>query len=265
MQPVIGITMCLDHKDRITRGVEYNYVRREYSQALKRAGAQPIFLDPSIDPMVAARLCDGIVISGGEDMDPALYGQDRQSARNEEPRTRTDWERRLIAACDEWEVSVLGVCYGEQLLNVHYGGTLYQDIANDFGSSLGHGSSVAPVQHTVTLEKDFLGYIRGQKVTVTARHHQAIDRVADGFDVVARADDGCIEAISGNGHYGIQWHAESDKSGEIIYGGFVDLCMARKRAVTNRRRITRPRILTEFFSLITPRKKILENDNIDIS
>lgn len=254
MQPVIGITMCLDHSDRITRGVEYNYVRREYSQALNRAGAQPIFLDPSIDPMVAAQLCDGVVISGGEDMDPALYGQSKRGTRNEESRTRTDWERQLIAACDEWEVPILGICYGEQLLNVHYGGTLYQDIADDYGSNLGHGSSATPAQHTVTFEKDFLGYVRGQKVTVTARHHQAIDRVAQDLDVVARADDGCIEAIMGNGHLGIQWHAESDSSGEMIYGGFVELCAAKKHTATSRRRIVRPRILTEFFSLITLRK-----------
>lgn len=246
--------MCLDHNDRITRGVKYNYVRREYSQALKRAGAQPLFLDPSIDPMIAAQLCDGIVISGGEDMDPALYGQDKRGTRIEEPRTRTDWECQLIAACDEWEVPILGVCYGEQLLNVHHGGTLYQDIAEDYGSSFDHGSSAAPAQHTVTFEKDFLGYVHGQRVTVTARHHQAIDRVADGFDVVARADDGCVEAIMGNGHHGIQWHAESDASGEIIYGGFVELCAAKKRAATSRRRIMRPRILTEFFSLIASRK-----------
>lgn len=254
MQPVIGVTMCLDRDNRITQDVEYNYVRREYGDVLRRAGAQPIFLDATIDPLVAAKLCDGIVISGGEDMDPALYGQERRGSRAEEPRTRTDWERQLIAACDEWEVPILGVCYGEQLLNVHYGGTLYQDISEDFGSSLGHGSSAAPVQHTVTFEEDFLGYIQGQQATVTARHHQAVDQLAPGFRVAARADDGCVEAISGNGHHGIQWHAESDVSGNVIYGQFVEHCHTKKRAIVARRRIVRPRILADFFSLIVSHK-----------
>lgn len=254
MQPIIGVTMCLDQDTHPTQGVEYNRVRREYGQALHRAGAQPIFLDATIEPLVAAELCDGIVISGGEDMDPTLYGQEKRGDRAEEPRTRTDWERQLIAACDEWEVPILGVCYGEQLLNVHYGGTLYQDIAEDFGSTLSHGSKMAPVQHAVTFERDFLGYARGKQVAVAGRHHQAVDQLAPSFRVMARSEDGSIEAIRGKGHYGIQWHAEVDASGDTIYGEFVRICTVKKRAAATRRRVLYPRILTGFFSLITSHK-----------
>lgn len=254
MQPVIGVTMCLDQDSHPTQGVEYNRVRREYGQMLHRVGAQPIFLDATIDPLVAARLCDGVVISGGQDIDPTMYGQEKRSDRAHEPRERTNWERRLIAACDEWEVPILGVCYGQQLLNVHYGGTLYQDIAEDYGSALDHGSSTAPVQHRVTFEDNFLGYSKGQQVAGTGRHHQAVDRLAPGFQVAARAEDGNIEAICGNGHYGIQWHAEVDASGDVIYGEFVRVCNIKKQAKATVRRALRPRILADFFSLVVSRK-----------
>lgn len=254
MQSIIGVTMCLDQDTHPTKGVEYNRVRREYGLMLRRVGAQPIFLDAMIDPLVAAQLCDGIVISGGQDIDPATYGQEKRNDRENEPRERTSWERQLIVACDEWEVPILGVCYGQQLLNVHYGGTLYQDIAKDYGSTLNHGSSIAPVQHAVTFEKDFLGYEQGQQAVGTGRHHQAIDQLAPGFQVTARAEDGSIEAIRGNGHYGIQWHAEVDASGDMIYGEFLRRCTLKKRAIATRRRALRPRILADFFSLVVSRK-----------
>lgn len=250
---IIGVTMCIDSNDRITRGVAYNYVRREYGEAVRRMGAQPLFIDASIDPMVAAQLCDGVVISGGEDLDPTLYGQEKRDPRIEEPRIRTDWERRLIAACDEWGKPILGVCYGMQLLNVHYGGTLHQDIERDYGSSQSHGSQAAPVCHAISFERRLFGVSAGEAVSVTARHHQAVDRLGEGMLVAARAEDGVIEAIVGNGHVGVQWHPESDESAEWIYKGFVAQCARRRRSAMVLRRSLRPRVLTDFFSLISRR------------
>jgi putative glutamine amidotransferase len=234
MQPIIGITMCFDDSDLIKPGVAYNYIRREYGIALQKAGAQPLFLDPTIDPMIAAKLCDGIVISGGEDIDPTLYNQSVTGTKQQEPRARTDWERQLIDACDEWNRPILGICYGEQLLNVHYGGTLYQDIANDLGSALNHGTSTAAAYHEVVFEQDFLGYQKGDRTVVAARHHQVVDKVAPGFLVVARSSDGMIEAIAGRGHVGVQWHAESDSTADKIYNMFVHQCQARSQTIPSK-------------------------------
>lgn len=253
MQPIIGITMCYDNNDLINMGVEYNYVRREYSLAVQSAGGQPIFLDPSIDPMVAAKLCDGIVISGGEDIDTVLYHQKKVGNAQQEPRTRTDWERQLIDACDEWSRPILGICYGEQLLNVHYGGTLYQDITRQCGSSLSHGTSAEATLHTIVFEEDFLGFLNGEKVAVTARHHQAVRDLAPGFSVVARADDGVIEAITGYGHMGIQWHAESDDSAKKIYGTFVKNCMVKAKREKTLQRAIKSRVVSNFLSSLTSR------------
>ena len=244
MRPIIGITMCYDDADLINQGVEYSYIRREYGLAVQQAGGEPVFLDPSIDPLVAATLCDGVVISGGQDIDPALYGQVPQTDEPQEPRARTDWESQLIDACDEWNRPILGICYGEQLLNVHYGGTLHQDITHAHDNPLEHGSSKQAAHHTVTFLQDFASFAAGEKAIVAARHHQAVHRLAPGFSVAARADDGCIEAIIGNGHMGVQWHAESDETGEVIYGAFIQRCLNNKQPAGAIRRIAKPRILS---------------------
>lgn len=248
MQPVIGITMCFDNSDLINPGVEYNYVRREYSLAVQKAGGQPLFLDPAIDPLVAAKLCDGIVISGGEDIDPVLYDQLVAGTKQQEPRTRTDWERQLIDACDEWNRPILGICYGEQLLNVHYGGTLYQDIATDMQSEVDHGTSSAAAYHEVVFSQDFLGYRNGERTVVAARHHQAVRDIAPGFSVAARAGDGTVEAIAGRGHVGVQWHAESDDTAHKIYSEFIKNCVKRTQPSQAIHTSVKPKRISRFLS-----------------
>ncbi|HEX7483848.1 MAG TPA: gamma-glutamyl-gamma-aminobutyrate hydrolase family protein [Candidatus Saccharimonadales bacterium] len=254
MQPVIGITMCYDNNDLINKGVEYNYVRREYSEAVRAAGGQPLFLDPGIDPLVAAKLCDGVVISGGEDIDPTLYGQTQQGSADLEPRQRTNWERQLIDACDEWSRPILGICYGEQLLNVHYGGTLYQDVNDDLESHVDHGTSKQAAMHTVTFAQDFLGYSAGDKVTVASRHHQAVHKIAPDFQIIARSDDGGVEAIMGRGHVGVQWHAESDHTAPNIYGVFVAHCAQRLQPSKAPRGLIRSKTVAQLIAAISPKK-----------
>jgi putative glutamine amidotransferase len=220
-KPVIGITMRFDKSGLIRPGVHYNMIRREYSEQIQAAGGAPIFLDNTIDPHHAAELCDGIVISGGEDIHPVFYGQNKKHVGLLEPQERTEWERLLINACDRQAVRILGICYGSQLLNVHYGGTLHQDITKETGSEVDHGSSVAPALHNVVFEQNFLGFKAGDKVASASRHHQAVKDIAPGFSVIARAEDGIIEAIAGYGHFGIQWHSESDDTARLVYGSFV--------------------------------------------
>jgi putative glutamine amidotransferase len=254
MQPIIGITMSLDSTGNMYHGFSINYITRDYAQTIRRAGGQPIFLDATIDPKVAARLCDGIVISGGHDIDPALYGQVAHTLATQASRERTDWERALIDACDTLGRPVLGVCYGMQLLNVHYGGTLYQDIKDDFHSQLSHGSIKQPVVHQVAFESDFLDYQMGDTEQGTHIHHQAVAAVAPGFQVTARAQDGGIEAMAGHGHIGVQWHPELDSSGDKVYGAFIRSCLTKKQLATAKRRALRPRAVADFFSVITARK-----------
>jgi putative glutamine amidotransferase len=224
MRPIIGITLTLDRAGLVRAGTDYSYIRSEYGEQVRRAGGEPLYLDYNIDPEAAAKLCNGIIISGGEDIDPSLYGQEKTYAKNIEPIARSLWERQLIEACDKYERPILGVCYGLQLLNVHYGGTLYQDIHAEYGSDMDHGRSAAAALHEVTFDESFLGYRKGERVISASRHHQAAHRIAPGFKVAARAADGVIEAIAGRGHYGVQWHAESDDTADKIYHQFMQLC-----------------------------------------
>ncbi len=225
--PIIGITMALDLDGKIRRGTDYSFIRTEYGEQVKKAGGQPIFLEPNITPSVAAHICDGIVISGGEDIHPSTYDQGLTNAGgNLEPLMRTLWERELIDACDWAGIPILGICYGSQLLNIHYGGTLYQDLALERPGTASHGISAAAAIHPVTFAEDFLGFSKGDVVDTAHRHHQAVNVLAPDFTVIASTADGTIEAIAGRGHYGIQWHAESDGTADLIYSSFIAQCGA---------------------------------------
>ena len=223
-KPIIGITLGYDNYDMIREGIEYGYIRKEYAREVVAAGGEPIFLDENIDPATAAQLCDGIIISGGQDIEPIFYGQTVTYAGQTEPAERTAWEQKLITACDVQKVRILGICYGAQLLNVHYGGTLYQDIHREFGTEMDHGASGGAALHDVTFETDFLGFAKNQTAQVASRHHQAVRDIASGFTVVAKAGDGIVEAITNGWHFGIQWHSESDGTAPQIYSAFVSLC-----------------------------------------
>ena len=222
-KPLIGITMSLDASDMIVPGASFGFVRRDYGAQIKAAGGEPIFIEPSSDPLAMARLCDGIVITGGQDIDPAVYGQTQRTDAAVEPIERTHWERELIDACDDAGVSILGICYGSQLLNVHYGGSLYQDLS-EHGETLNHGTTGQAALQDIRFSRDFLGFSAGSSSQSAHRHHQAVATLGDGFEVVASSSDGITEAIAGRGHFGVQWHAEADGTAVTIYGAFIRHC-----------------------------------------
>jgi len=240
-QPVIGIVPSFDEGINIPAGgdVKRIYIRHEYMSNLHDAGAMPIVLHPDMSFESIMELCDGIVISGGGDISPETYGQEplpdamfSQVERNhevlsiirfEEPASRFDWETELIRNCDEAGRPILGICYGMQRLNVHYGGTLLQDIPIQRPGNVGHDV----MDHEITFSGPFLG-MDGTHI-VASRHHQAVDELADGFDIMASASDGIIEAVVGHGHFGMQWHPESDITGRHAYKAFVDHCISTRK------------------------------------
>jgi len=235
-QPVIGIVPSFDEGMNIPAGgdVKRIYIRHEYMRNLHEAGAVPIVLHPDMSFESIVQLCDGIVISGGGDISPETYGQEplpdamfTQVERNhevlsiirfEEPASRFEWEKKLIDVCDEAKLPILGICYGMQRLNVHYGGTLLQDIPIQRPGNVGHDVT----EHDIEFNGTFLG-MEGSHM-VASRHHQAVDVLAEGFEVKASAADGIIEAIEGHGHFGMQWHPESDATGLHTYRRFVEIC-----------------------------------------
>lgn len=219
-QPVIGITPSFDEASKLPLSKETVYLRRTYTKILESVGAIPLILNAEMPLEYIMSLCDGIVISGGEDIDPELYGA-RETIFPKEPRDRAEWEFQLLRLCEKQHTPVLGVCYGMQLLAVYNGGALHQDIQTEIPNCVNHNRT----NHEITFLEDFLGFSEGTTHTVESRHHQAVSMLPQNFRIAATAPDGVIEAMAGEGCWGIQWHPESDETGIHIYRAFVEHCM----------------------------------------
>jgi putative glutamine amidotransferase len=221
---VIGIVPSFDEGDGVVifpgPKTERVYLRTEYMRVLASVGAVPLILSPDMPLEMVAELCDGVVISGGFDIDASAYGEERLGNEPLEPMKRFMWEERLIDTCDKTKIPIFGICYGMQRLNIYYGGSLFQDIPTAFSDALPHMESV----HTIEFYESFLGLDSGALYSINSRHHQAINVLADGFSIAAAAPDGIIEAIKGRGHFGVQWHPESDETGVHMYRAFVEHC-----------------------------------------
>jgi gamma-glutamyl-gamma-aminobutyrate hydrolase PuuD len=216
--PIIGITVSLDEGKIIRKNHDYLYVKRAYARAIKKVGGQPILISPDITPEAVRQICDALVISGGDDLAPELYGEAACAAVNLELAERVNWERQLLDLFFESETPVLGVCYGMQLMKVHFGGSLHQDIAAAHEKAFDHGGMGRLTTHEIHIREDSrLFPAIGAKASVSSLHHQAINRLAPGFQIAATAEDGIIEAIECQNLLGVEWHPEADATGEAVY------------------------------------------------
>ncbi len=221
--PVIGISVSLDHGRIIKRDHDYLYIKRAYSKAVSKAGGHPVLLTPDLAVEAVSRICNAVIISGGDDIAPELYGEQASSQINPESAERIEWERRLLDLFSGREKPVLGVCYGMQLINVHFGGSLYQDISDAFDNPLDHGGMGKATTHALRINQgSSLFPVLGSEATVCSTHHQAIKRVAPGFSVAATSEDEIIEAIERENILAVEWHPEADATGEQIYSLLVE-------------------------------------------
>jgi putative glutamine amidotransferase len=221
--PLIGITASeLHHKGQVALtdhgepGQSTLSLGLAYAEAVAGAGGVPVILAPCSDVGQLVERLDGIVLSGGPDIDPVRYGQDRQADVGP---VEPEIDAFELALCDRAltrGTPLLGICRGMQLLNVAAGGTLHQHIPDLLGPRVLHRGLPGgdPAAHDVTVtEPSVLATLIGSGVLhVNSFHHQAIDRLADGLRVVARSSDGIVEAVEGTGAalvLGVQWHVES--------------------------------------------------------
>lgn len=227
---VIGICPAYDEGAKVPSMRGGYLLRRTYTRVLAAVGAVPIILNVDMTPHEATQLCDGIVISGGEDVPPKLYHA-QPFGRPEEPMVRVAWELQLIEACMSAAVPLLGICYGMQLLAVAQGGRLYQDIAHEIPHPIQHYDPKhnRSMKHKVTFYEDMLGFCAGDTPWVASRHHQAVAQLPTGFRAVATASDGVVEAMVGENCFGLQWHPESDKTGAAVYRAFVRHCATKQQ------------------------------------
>ncbi len=196
---------------------------RPYLDAVRRAGAEPVLLDPSpITARAASDLLgrfDALVLTGGPDVDPSCYGRAPHPETYGVDREADDFELVLVRAAIERELPTLAICRGIQVLNVALGGTLHQHIVEAPGVSP-HGrpgEAEGRLLHDVTLEPGSkLRKVMGaDRVACSCHHHQAVATLGDGLRVSARADDGIVEALELDlpTLLAVQWHPE-DTAGD---------------------------------------------------
>jgi putative glutamine amidotransferase len=219
-RPVIGITLDSEPPGGYSR-LPWYALRQNYFSVVARAGGLPVAL-PHEPGLVAhyLALLDGLLISGGAfDLDPALYGAGERhpSVTTKDLRTRFEWD--MTRAVLDSGRPLLGICGGQQLLNVVLGGTLIQHIPDALPDALEHEQKNPRTEpgHEVLVEPGTLLHrVTGErKLAVNSAHHQAADAVGPGVVVSARATDGVIEAIELSEHpfcLGVQWHPEYDIS-----------------------------------------------------
>jgi putative glutamine amidotransferase len=213
---------------------------RDYRAALERAGAEIRTLSPDADPLPDALTgCDGVLLTGGADVDPAEYGETGRHPTVELDEARDRYELSLARVALERDLPLLAICRGAQVLNVAAGGSLIQDIPSHRPGALAHSvtSANAAIAHDIAVAPDTcLAMLVGPRdVAVNSRHHQSVERVAPGFVVSATASDGIIEAIekpAARFCLGVQWHPENFwKTGEFsgLFRGLVRAALARRQ------------------------------------
>ena len=193
------------------------FPRPDYVASLEQSGARVRVLDPATDPLPGALdHCDGVLLTGGVDVDPHVYGESAHPTV-ETDATRDDYELPLAKLAIARDMPLLAICRGVQVLNVAAGGTLIQDLPSQHASSTPH-SIVEPrnaIAHDVTITPHTcLSVLLGQPkaIAVNSRHHQAVKDTAPGFVVSAVSPDGVIEAIERPTSafcVGVQWHPEN--------------------------------------------------------
>jgi putative glutamine amidotransferase len=213
--PVIGLTTYREHAAWGVWQQRADLLPTQYAAAVEASGGIPVLLPPvageGAADVVVARL-DGLVVSGGADVDTARYGAEPHPRTSAWRPDRDAWELELLTAADAAGVPVLGVCRGMQVLAVHGGGSLEQHVPDRVGHE-GHSPGGADFGslEVATRPGSRVAVLVGSHVSVNCHHHQAVSR-HPGFIGAAHAADGTLEAIERPGDrfvVGVQWHPET--------------------------------------------------------
>ena len=228
-KPVIGLTPLYDEaKDSY-------WMLPGYMKGIQEAGGIPVMLPLTGDEDIIRQLirqCDGFLFTGGHDVFPGLYGEEKSPGCAACCPERDEMEVSLMKAALEQNKAVFGICRGMQFLNVYLGGSLYQDIPTEHPSELTHSQKPPyhePVHEVEIMEASPLYSLLGKNRTqVNSCHHQAVKKLAPGLSVMARATDGLVEAVcmpEKKFVWAVQWHPEFFKpeheDSRKLFGAFV--------------------------------------------
>jgi putative glutamine amidotransferase len=232
-RPRIGLSLDSEEDGGGYSNMPWYALRRNYCDAVAAAGGLPLALPHEAEAVEGyLDLLDGVVITGGNfDVDPALFGAESRHNTVQTKDRRTRFELALVQGALRRDMPVLGICGGQQLLNVVLGGTLIQHVPEAFPDGLAHEQPNPRTEpgHAVTLEAGtLLRRICGtDRMQVNSAHHQAADQVGDGVVINARAADGVIEGIEAPAYrfcLGVEWHPEFhiDAADPRIFAAFTD-------------------------------------------
>jgi putative glutamine amidotransferase len=234
---VIGLTTYAEPARMLVWQREFAMLHASYVAATERAGAIAVLLPPQCSGAVGAGAAgaradevldrlDGLVLTGGADVDPLRYGA-APAERTSTPRVlRDEWEIALTRAALDRAMPLLAICRGLQILNVALGGSLHQHLPEVIGHD---GHQPAPGVFgavDVTIEQGTrTAELIGPRVRVSCHHHQALARLAAGLMVTGRADDGTVEAVEVPGRafaVGVQWHPEENSEDTRLFSALAD-------------------------------------------
>lgn len=243
MGPLIGISTRLREVQSSAGTSPTHTLNRAYTLAVEQAGGVPMLLssqDPAVAPVIIDRI-DGLILSGGGDIDPATYDGDtsEETLYGIEP-TRDAFEFALVREAAARKLPVLAICRGMQVVNVALGGSLHEDIQSDIEGSHDHflsGDDVYLTPISVNLAADCrLGRVLGTTdVAVNSIHHQSVRELAPGLTAVGWGDDGVIEAVEHSdpewAFQAVQWHPEylaekGDLHAMALFADFIEAAAA---------------------------------------
>ena len=226
--PVIGLTTYRQQARSGVWDVPASFLPAVYLEGVTRTGGIAVLLPPQpVDGAIAEQVIgrlDGLILTGGKDVDPAAYGQQPHPATEEPASDRDEWEFALLRAAIDRRVPVLGICRGPQVINVALGGTLHQHLPDVLGHSGHRVADATFASHTAQIAAGSrLNRLLGESIQTRCYHHQAIDQVASGLVASARCD-GIIEGLESAGEdfvVGVQWHPEENLEDLRLFAALV--------------------------------------------
>ncbi|WP_141430835.1 gamma-glutamyl-gamma-aminobutyrate hydrolase family protein [Bacillus sp. 03113] len=252
MKPLIGIGGSFSYKNEnpslaFSHGREWQITPDDYIKSVELAGGSPVILPvtQNVESLstILSKL-DGIVFTGGSDIDPQYYGEALHHKLGSIDPKRDKHEIDLSKyVLEKMDIPVLGICRGVQLINVASGGSLYQDLKTQIAGSNRHDLVNSPKHHPVQpihIKKDskLFEILSNDQIQVNSYHHQAVKDLGKGFEITATAPDGVVEAIEMNGSrfvLGVQWHPEmmfdQSNDAQLIFEAFVNASKVKQELV----------------------------------
>jgi putative glutamine amidotransferase len=220
-RPVIGITTYVTPAKWSYWDTEAALIPADYVYAVERAGGRALLVPPSEDGVEETlQALDGLLFSGGSDLDPGLYDQEPHEETFGIHEARDRAELALLEAALERDMPVLAICRGSQVLNVARGGDLVQHLPEVVGDEKHKHTPGTFADHNVTLEEGTrLGSLLGNRAPVKSHHHQGIGQIGEGLRVAAHAEDGTVEAVEDPDRrfaVGVLWHPEAGEDARLF-------------------------------------------------